>query len=48
MDYINDREKLIEILKKNLSEDRLMHSLSTEKRALQLAKIHGENEKKAS
>ena len=47
MDYINDREKLIEILKKNLSEDRLRHSLSTEKRALQLAKIHGENEKKA-
>ena len=47
MDYINDREKLLNILKKNLTPQRLEHSLATEKRALYLADIYGADKLKA-
>ena len=47
MDYINDREKIVELLKNNLSEEKFYHSLETEKRAVILAEIHGEDTLKA-
>lgn len=47
MDYINDREKIIALIRKNLNDDKYSHSLMVEKTALRYAKIYGEDENKA-
>lgn len=47
MDYTNDRQKLLEMLKKNLSEEKYTHSLGVEQTAVELARIFGADEKKA-
>jgi predicted HD superfamily hydrolase involved in NAD metabolism len=47
MDYTNDRQKLLEMLKKNLSEEKYTHSLGVEQTAVELARIFGTDEKKA-
>ena len=47
MDYINNRNELLGILKKNLSDEKYIHSLETEKRAVKMARIFGVDENKA-
>ena len=47
MDYIKDRDKILALLKENLSEEKYIHSLATEKRAIKMAEIFGEDTKKA-
>jgi predicted HD superfamily hydrolase involved in NAD metabolism len=47
MDYINDRQKLLDLLKKNLSKEKYTHSLNVEKTAIELANKWGEDEQKA-
>ena len=47
MDYINDRSAILELLRKELSDEKYEHSLETEKRAVLLAEIHGEDKVKA-
>jgi len=47
MHYINDRDKLLALLKQNLSEEKYIHSLATEKRAVKMAEIFGADTYKA-
>ena len=47
MDYIKDREKILEILREKLSGEKYEHSLETEKRAIELAGLHGADVEKA-
>jgi predicted HD superfamily hydrolase involved in NAD metabolism len=47
MDYTNDRQKLLEMLKENLNEEKYAHSLGVEQTAVGLARVWGADEKKA-
>lgn len=47
MDYTNDRGQLLALLKKNLSEEKYIHSLATEKQAIELAELFGVDTQKA-
>jgi predicted HD superfamily hydrolase involved in NAD metabolism len=47
MDYINDRQKLLNLLKENLSEEKYAHSLGVENTAMDLARVFGADEQKA-
>ena len=47
MDYTKDRDRILELLRENLSDEKYAHSLETEKRAIHLAEIHGEDTEKA-
>lgn len=47
MDYINGRNEIVKILKKNLKGEKFEHSLGVEKTALELAKRYGEDVNKA-
>jgi len=47
MDYTNDRQKLIGLLKANLNEEKLNHSLGVEQTAMDLARVFGADEAKA-
>ena len=41
MDYTEDRNKIIELLRERLSDEKFIHSLSTEERAIELAEKLG-------
>ncbi len=47
MDYTNDRQKLLSLLKKNLGQEKYAHSLGVEKTAMDLARVYGTDEQKA-
>ena len=47
MDYTNDRQELLEMLKKNLSNEKYTHSLGVEQTAIKLSRIFGTDEQKA-
>lgn len=47
MDYIKDRNKLLELLKSRLTEEKYIHSISTEERAVELAEKYGVDPVKA-
>lgn len=47
MDYTNDRQKLLEVLKNNLNEEKFTHSLGVESTAMDLARVFGADEQKA-
>lgn len=47
LDYTNDRQACVDLLKAHIKGDRLIHSLGVEQTAIALARRHGVNEEKA-
>lgn len=47
MDYINNREQILDLLSRVLTEERFTHSLAVEKTAIELARHYGVDETKA-